>query len=138
MQLKENEKIVKEGFFKLKPWIRKPYILFLPQCYGKIYLTNQRMIFDYFLLGTGGIEKPHGLFPRKIEVPFNRIKNIGKILPVILKLDYEENGKLRTICFVTYPFPWRKVATIFDSSATTNIIKLTSEWVEEIKKFISN
>jgi hypothetical protein len=131
--LKENEKIIKEGFLHYRGWFNKPV---LSTCFGKIYLTNQRLFLEYFLLGIPTTNKVYGLFKREIEIPLSKIKDVKKVLPDTIRLDYMTNGKLETMSFVPYPFPWKTIATFFKSRFTTNIIKLANEWVEEIRKLL--
>jgi hypothetical protein len=87
INLKTNEKIIKKAFISYEGRTKiSPF--FKAKIFGKIYLTNKRVLLKYI-----------SFLENEIEIPLNKIKNISKFFMNIIRIDYLKNGKINSVYF---------------------------------------
>ena len=116
INLKKNETIIKEGYMTYEGRnVLMPFIL--SGNYGKIYLTNKRLVLKYIRF-----------LEHKIEILLENIKSVNVVTLAVfpmLKVDFLENGEIKSVYF--YPRP-----------SSINPFVSPEEWRDEIENILPN
>jgi hypothetical protein len=124
IELGKGEEIIKEGAVHYRGGgIRRPLIW--ASAYGKLYLTNKRIVLEYFHLAIPTFNNIYGVLKRKIEISLAKVKNVKKYLLDIVEIEYEEDKTLRAIYFA----PWKAFSSV-------GLIKIADDWVQKIQELV--
>jgi hypothetical protein len=125
MLLRKGEKIIKEGIVEYKgSGIRKP--LLFASAYGKMYLTDRRLVLEYYHLAIPTLNKVYGILKRKIEIALAKITDVKQIFPgsAVVVIEYVEDKQIKGYLYFA---PWKAFAGL-------SLPRIAEDWIQKIQQ----